>query len=151
MGYIGAGLALRQYTPIWLYTGLALCIAGKSIFLYRASPVAIYSSGNILQFISKIGMKLWFYRCCFTPLEVSTLWFLPFTDSLCFNVLVSTEVCCFTLEGLYLGSNLVRSWQYKKTRRRIYSCWLCTGLALCIDSFNLLFAHTHLVQAGHNS
>jgi len=22
------------------------------------------------------------------------------------------------LEGLYLGSNLVRSWQYKKTRRR---------------------------------
>jgi len=44
--------------------------------------------------------------------------FLPFTDSLCFNGLVSTEVRCFTLEGLYLGSNLVRSWQYKKTRRR---------------------------------
>jgi len=35
-----------------------------------------------------------------------------------FNVLVLTEVYCFTLEGLYLGSNLVQSWQYKKTRRR---------------------------------
>jgi len=28
---------------IWVYTGLALCIAGKSIFLYRAVAVAIYS------------------------------------------------------------------------------------------------------------
>ena len=55
------------------------------------------------------------------PLDVPASCFLPVTDSLWFNVLVLTEVYCFTLAGLYLGSNLVRSWQYKKTRRRM-SC-----------------------------
>jgi len=32
-------LALCQLYRIWLYTGLALCIAGERIFLHRASPV----------------------------------------------------------------------------------------------------------------
>jgi len=32
----------------------------------------------LFQYISKIGMKLWFYRCHFTPLDVPTSCFLPF-------------------------------------------------------------------------
>jgi len=81
----------------------------------KKDNTCICIKGALFQYISKIGIKLWFYKCCFTPFDVSASCFLPVTDSLWFNVLVLTKVYCFTLEGLYLGSNLVQSWQYFDT------------------------------------
>jgi len=58
------------------------------------------------------------------------------------GLLVLTEVYCFTLEGLYLGSNLVRSCmavQEDKNKRNVYIlCCLHRAIKISKQDFELL-------------
>ena len=97
------------------------CIKLPLLYRHRVTITfrrkTIYALKMLFSSISPKSAGNWFYRCCFTPLDVPASCFLPVTDSLWFNVLVLTEIYWFTLEGLYLVTTLCGVGSTRRRRR----------------------------------